>query len=78
VVKRVGRWWIGWLVDVPGVNAQERTRRELLESLRIGAEDLLATEVEAGPGESVTWIEVSDPLCVAEAPSAYGSRKGRR
>jgi hypothetical protein len=29
------------LIDLPGVNAQERTREELLESLRIGAEDML-------------------------------------
>jgi hypothetical protein len=71
VIKRSGRWWIGWLVDVPGVNAQERTRRELLESLRIGAEDLLTAQVEAGPGESVTWVEVPDPLCVAESAGAY-------
>jgi predicted RNase H-like HicB family nuclease len=34
-------WWIGWLIDLPGVNAQERTREELLESLRAGAEDML-------------------------------------
>jgi hypothetical protein len=29
------------LVDLPGVNAQERTQEELLESLKIGAEDML-------------------------------------
>lgn len=29
-----GNWWIGWIEEVPGVNAQERTREELLESLR--------------------------------------------
>jgi predicted RNase H-like HicB family nuclease len=34
-------WWIGWLVDLPGVNAQEKTREELVEALRIGAEDML-------------------------------------
>jgi predicted RNase H-like HicB family nuclease len=34
-------WWIGWLIDLRGVNAQERTREELLESLRAGAEDML-------------------------------------
>ncbi|MBM4329546.1 MAG: type II toxin-antitoxin system HicB family antitoxin [Deltaproteobacteria bacterium] len=43
VIKRSGKWWIGWLVDIPGGNAQERTKEELLESLRIGAEDMLAT-----------------------------------
>ena len=35
VVKRDGEWWIGWVEEVPGVNAQERTREELLISLRL-------------------------------------------
>jgi hypothetical protein len=35
VVKQAGQWWIGWIEEVPGVNCQERTRDELLESLRI-------------------------------------------
>lgn len=34
VVKQDGQWWIGWIEEVPGVNCQERTRDELLESLR--------------------------------------------
>lgn len=40
-VEQSGGWWIGWLVDLPGVNAQERTQEELLESLKIAAEDML-------------------------------------
>lgn len=35
VTKQDGQWWIGWIEEVPGVNCQERTREELLESLRI-------------------------------------------
>ena len=35
VVKQDGQWWIGWIEEVPGVNCQERTREELLASLRI-------------------------------------------
>ena len=35
VVKQDGQWWIGWIEEVPGVNCQERTRDELLGSLRI-------------------------------------------
>jgi predicted RNase H-like HicB family nuclease len=46
VVKKSDDWWIGWLIDLPGVNAQERTREELLESLKIGAEDILMTPFE--------------------------------
>lgn len=42
VIRKSGNWWIGWLIDLPGVNAQERTREEVLESLRIGAQDMLA------------------------------------
>ena len=35
VIKKVNRWWIGWIEEVPGVNCQERTKKELVESLRI-------------------------------------------
>jgi predicted RNase H-like HicB family nuclease len=34
VIKQQGDWWIGWIEEVPGVNCQERSREELLESLR--------------------------------------------
>jgi len=35
LIKQDGAWWIGWIEEVPGVNCQETTRDELLESLRI-------------------------------------------
>ena len=35
IVKQDGKWWIGWIEEVPGVNCQEATREELLESLRV-------------------------------------------
>ena len=35
VVKQEDGWWIGWIEEVPGVNCQERTREELLETLRM-------------------------------------------
>ena len=41
VVKQDGEWWIGWIEEVPGVNCQERTRGELLESLRITLSEAL-------------------------------------
>ncbi len=34
VVKQKGDWWIGWIEEVPGVNCQERTHQELIESLK--------------------------------------------
>jgi len=35
VIKQDAGWWIGWVEEVPGVNCQEPTREELLESLRV-------------------------------------------
>ena len=34
ITKCDGEWWIGWIQEVPGVNCQERTRDELLASLK--------------------------------------------
>jgi len=34
VIRSDGPWWIGWVEEVPGVNAQEASREALLESLR--------------------------------------------
>ena len=41
VIKQAGSWWIGWIEEVPGVNCQERTREELLETLRITLKEAL-------------------------------------
>jgi predicted RNase H-like HicB family nuclease len=35
IVKQNGPWWIGWIEEVSGVNAQARTKEELLSSLRV-------------------------------------------
>ncbi len=34
VVKKSGEWWIGWIEEVPGVNCQELSKKELLQSLQ--------------------------------------------
>jgi predicted RNase H-like HicB family nuclease len=41
VVKQDEGWWIGWIQEIPGVNCQERTEEELLESLRITLQEAL-------------------------------------
>lgn len=41
ITKQDKGWWIGWIEEVPGVNCQEKTREELLESLRITLEEAL-------------------------------------
>jgi predicted RNase H-like HicB family nuclease len=61
VIKKTDGWWIGWLVDLPGVNAQERTRAKLMESLRIGAKEMLATEIPFEVSAQMTTIDIPDP-----------------
>lgn len=34
VIRRDGRWWVGWVEEIPGVNSQGQTRKELIENLR--------------------------------------------
>ena len=58
VIKRTGRWWVGWLMDLPGVNAQERTREGLIESLRVGARELLKVQPEVPEGATIEKILV--------------------
>ena len=35
VIKNDGEWWIGWIEEIQGVNCQESTKEELVESLKI-------------------------------------------
>ena len=41
VVKQDGDAWIGWVEEVPGVNCQEPTRQELMDTLRITLQEAL-------------------------------------
>ncbi|MFQ5730045.1 MAG: type II toxin-antitoxin system HicB family antitoxin [Waddliaceae bacterium] len=41
LLKREGDWWIGWIEEVPGVNCQERTREDLLETLKMTLREAL-------------------------------------
>ena len=35
IIKKDTNWWIGWIEEVPGVNAQEKTKAALLASLKV-------------------------------------------
>ena len=34
-------WWIGWIEEIPGVNCQERTYEELLDTLKVTLSEAL-------------------------------------
>lgn len=54
IIKQDGDWWIGWIQEIPGVNCQESTRDELLETLRITLSEMLEINRErvTGRGQS--------------------------
>jgi predicted RNase H-like HicB family nuclease len=41
VIKKNDNWWIGWIEEVPGVNCQEKSRDELIESLKVTLKEAL-------------------------------------
>jgi len=60
VIQRDGNWWIGWVLEVPGVNSQGATREELLDNLRDALEEALDMNREdARAAASGTFEEVS-------------------
>lgn len=63
VLKQDGDWWFGWIEEVPGVNCQERTKEELLDSLRqVLAEAIEFNRQEARSAAGAEFME--EPLAL--------------
>lgn len=63
VIQRDGDWWIGWIEEIPGVNCQEATKEELLETLRV----TLAEAIELNREEALRAVGaayVEEPVMV--------------
>ncbi len=41
LIQESGGWWLGWIEEIPGVNCQEASYEELIESLRITLQEAL-------------------------------------
>jgi len=41
VIMQDRDWWLGWIEEVPGVNCQERSYEDLMESIRITLREAL-------------------------------------
>jgi len=57
IVKKDGDWWVGWIEEIPGANAQERSKDELIISLRAAARDLMDIHRQAALKEAVSDFE---------------------
>ena len=60
VIRRDGKWWIGWVEEVPGVNSQATTRQQLLANLRSALNEALEfNRAEARQAAGKTFEEAS-------------------
>jgi predicted RNase H-like HicB family nuclease len=63
ILKQDGDFWIGWVEEVPGVNAQEKTKEALVASLKeILREALEFNREEAGQAAKPGYIE--EPIMI--------------
>ena len=46
IIKQQDEWWIGWIEEIPGVNCQEPTKEQLLDSLRVTLREAIAMNRE--------------------------------
>lgn len=63
IVKKDGDWWVGWIEEVPGVNCQENSREELLDTLRITLREALELNREDAVNAADADFE-EEPLTV--------------
>lgn len=57
LVKKDGDWWLGWVEEVPGANAQEKTKDELLASLKEAVGDILELRREEARSQAENDFE---------------------
>jgi predicted RNase H-like HicB family nuclease len=48
VIKQEGEWWYRWIEEMPGVNCQERSEEELMETLRVTLREAVEFNQEEG------------------------------
>jgi len=62
LIRKDAKWWIGWIEEVPGVNSQGRTRKELVENLQSALKEALEmnrAEARRAAGKSFEEMSIS-------------------
>ena len=54
IIKEVDNWWVGWIEEIPGVNCQEKTRDQLIQSLKITLKEALDFNKQEARNEAGT------------------------
>jgi predicted RNase H-like HicB family nuclease len=62
VIRKDGKWWIGWIQEIPGVNSQGSSRAELLDNLKSALKEALEqnrAEARNAAGKSFEIASIS-------------------
>ena len=57
VIKNEGDVWIGWIEEIPGINCQENTKDELMQTLKITLAEALEFNRADARGEAGDGFE---------------------
>lgn len=41
IITKDEDWWLGWVEEIPGANAQEKTKEQLIISLQEAVKDII-------------------------------------
>ena len=62
VIRKDGKWWIGWIQEIPGVNSQGSSRAALLDNLKSALKEALEfnrAEARSAAGKSFEIASIS-------------------
>ena len=65
VFEQVGKWWIGYVEELPGANAQGKTLEETRENLKEAVQLIIEANRELARRETVGRQVVREELLVA-------------
>lgn len=63
LIQQRDEWWIGWIEEIPGVNCQEATKEELIETLTVSLKEILEiNKQEAIQNANGSYQKVAIPI----------------
>ena len=65
IYKKSGKWYVGWIEEIPGVNTQGRTLKETKENLKEALLLILETNRILNRKETSKGKVIREPLSVS-------------
>ena len=64
IYKKSGKWYLGWVEEIPGVNTQGKTLKEVKENLKEALLLILETNKILNEKESPKGRVIKEPILV--------------